>query len=74
MKHIINFNDGSVVTFAPRVTEGIIQITTNADLPQLDAVGDFIRVYTEDGLQYLYHSSTVRKVVSATTTEAEDLI
>ncbi len=74
MKHIIHFKNGETEVFAPTQVSDTIVVTGDPDLPRLDAVGEFIRVYCEDGLQYLYPAADIHQVISATTPEAEALL
>jgi len=73
VKHRIYFKDGTDILFAPPPQEGLIVLEGDEDLPRLDAIGGFIRVYCSDGMQYLYNQELIRHVVSATNEEAEGL-
>lgn len=74
MKHIIYFKSGEKEVFENQQVSDTIVVTGDPDLPKLDAIGEFIRVYCEDGLQYLYPAADIHQIVSATTPEAEVLL
>lgn len=74
MKHVIKFKDGHIEVFENEQVSDTIVVTGDPDLPRLDAVGEFVRVYCENGLQYLYPVADIHQVISATTPEAEPLL